>query len=468
MVPVVFIELQMKRLLFAIILLPINLIAQYNWQALANAPKSWREDDMYFLNSNMGWVTHAQYDYISPNQYGQIYQTRDGGNTWQLLKDSAKTFYRSIGFADSLTGWVGNLADTNKYWTTVTQDTIPMYQTTDGGKTWSPVNLPYPHPVGICGISVVSDSVVYAYGRWNSKWNNNNVGYIKTIDKGKTWTYYDMSLYCFGMVDGWFFNKDTGFITGASPTYKAQILSTTDGGNTWQVCYRSTRADSDEVWKIFFPSRDTGYGAIEYQNSTQTNVKRYLVKTVDGGKTWKEYPFIDYYDEEGIGFINDTIGWIGGDNQLSTYITFDGGNTWNTDYNFGTNTPPYQGSTGFSINRFRKINDTLMYACGNTVYELSGTVTGIKNISTSALKTTNFPNPYTTETTIEYSIEKPCTNIILKVFAAMGQIIFTQNMGDLPPGKYQYLFKQGISSGAYYYTISSDEGTITRKMLKVK
>jgi photosystem II stability/assembly factor-like uncharacterized protein len=160
----------MRRLLIIVMFLPVHLIAQYNWKALPNAPKSWREDDMYFLNSNMGWVVHAYYPQNPGSQYGQIYKTVDGGNTWQLMKDSSKTFYRAIGFADSLTGWVGNLADTNKYYgSALTPDTIPMYQTTDGGKTWFPVNLPNPHPVGICGISVISDSLVYAYGRWNSK-----------------------------------------------------------------------------------------------------------------------------------------------------------------------------------------------------------------------------------------------------------------------------------------------------------
>src|SRR6185437_12748177 len=97
---------------------------------------------------NLGWAINPVYSYVYPSQYGRIFKTTDGGNTWQLLKDSSATFYRSIGFADSLTGWVGNLG----YFSAVSRDTNVLYQTSDGGITWMPAKIPYPHPVGICGI----------------------------------------------------------------------------------------------------------------------------------------------------------------------------------------------------------------------------------------------------------------------------------------------------------------------------
>lgn len=456
-----------KSLLFLTTLLVTSttLLAQYNWQALPNAPKSWRNDDIYFLNSKVGWAIHGNYQYSPPYQFGQIYKTTNGGSTWQLLNDSSNSFYRAIGFSDSLNGWVGNLADTDNYsGFKYTHDTVPLYQTSDGGKTWIPVNLPNPHPIGICGIYVVNDSVVFGFGRWNSKMFNNTVGYIKTTNKGKSWTYHDMSSYFYGMVDGWFFNKDTGFVTGASSNYKAQILSTVDGGNTWNVSYKSSRVDTDEVWKIFFSSRDTGYGSIEYQAFTTSTSKRYFVKTIDGGKTWTEMPFINYYDEEGIGFINDTIGWIGG--AYYTYITFDGGKSWSIDHGFGVVTPPF--SSGYVINRFRKINDTLMYASGNTVYQLSGKITGINELNIILPQVNNYPNPYTTETTIQYRLTTVCHNVKLEVFSAGGQEILIKDFGSQNPGEHEFIFEQGIPAGAYYYTLISDEYTITRKMVRVK
>jgi photosystem II stability/assembly factor-like uncharacterized protein len=444
------------------------LFAQYNWQTLPNAPKSWRNDDIYFLNSQVGWAIHAYYVYppLVPNQFGQIYKTTDGGNTWLLLKDSSKTFYRCVGFSDSLTGWVGNLADTEKIsGVRVTSDTIPLYQTTNGGKTFTPVNFPNPSPKGICGISVASDSVIYAYGRYFGP-----PILAKTTDKGKTWKTYDMSVYAsVGLIDGWFWNKDTGFITGQDGA-NAVILRTNDGGTTWQTMYHATRNDSDHVWKIFFPSRDTGYGSLECLAYSQT--KRYFVKTTDGGKTWTEFSFpINSYDEEGIGFINDTIGWIGGDECGYNYITYDGGKNWTPDIGFGIATPPYvvcYSSSGSAINRFRKINDTLMYASGNTVYKLSGTITGIQEMQNKKSSISNYPNPFSGQTTISYTLPKPYRALTLDIFDNIGNKVFSKYFMSQGVGQHSFIFNLKLQPGVYIYTLTTDNDKITNKMEVVK
>ena len=348
--------------------------AQLNWLPLSSAPKSYRLDDFYFMNPQKGWAISPCYNYLTPHKWGQIWTTSDGGNSWKILKDSSTTFFRSIGFADSLTGWVGNLADSS-----ITPDSTPLYHTSDGGKTWNPVtNIPNPQPKGICGISVVTDSVIYAYGRYYG-----TPVLLKTTDKGNTWTSSDMSLYASGLVDAHFFDKDTGFITGCYGNYpsgqqKALILSTFDGGATWQVRHQSTRP-GEEVWKISFPSRNIGYASIEYQNyPIPANFQSYYLKTTDGGITWTDIPFLPlnaWYDLQGIGFINDSVGWIGGDNCSPTYKTTDGGTTWNPDLSLGVRTSYYEcsggGNDGIAMNRFRRFGDSLMYGSGYTVCKLS-------------------------------------------------------------------------------------------------
>lgn len=360
--------------------------AQPSWKPLATAPKSYRLDDFHFINPKQGWAISPCYNYLTPHKPGQIYKTRDGGLNWQLLIDSSKTFFRSIGFADSLTGWVGNLADS-----TVTTDTIPLYHTTDGGTTWHPVtNIPNPQPKGICGISVVTDSIIYAYGRYYGP-----PVLLKTIDKGATWTSTDMSPYASGLVDAHFFNKDTGFVTGCIGNTSAQqqqalILSTFDGGATWQTRHISTRPD-EEVWKISFPSRNIGYASIEFQGYNPNNVSTYFLKTTDGGLTWVDMPFLapnTYYDLEGIGFLNDSVGWIGGDNCAPTYKTINGGATWNPDLNLGVRASYYECSggsnQGIAMNRFRRFGDSLMYGSGYTVCKLYPPQVPVANFKASS------------------------------------------------------------------------------------
>jgi hypothetical protein len=82
-----------------------------------------------------------------------------------------------------------------------------------------------------------------------------------------------------GLIDGWFWSKDTGFITGQNGG-NSVILHTVDGGATWQTVYSATRNDTDHVWKIFFPSRNIGYGSIEYTGNLmyRGNYKTYFVK----------------------------------------------------------------------------------------------------------------------------------------------------------------------------------------------
>lgn len=456
----------MKKLLFIFMLLPLNLMAQYNWQALPNAPKSWRCDDVYFLTPKMGWVVSPYYTdscWGTHGKWGQIWKTRDGGNTWQLLKDSSAIYYRSIGFADSLHGWMGNLADTRMFpCGRSTPDTVALYYTNDGGNTWAPVTgIPSPAPKGICGISVVNDSVVYAYGRFFGP-----PVLVKTMDRGKTWTSTDMSPYAsVGLIDGWFWNQDTGFITGQDGA-NAVILHTVDGGATWQTVYHASRGDSDHVWKLSFPSRDTGYGSLECLYYGRH--KRYFVKTVDGGKTWTEYPFISGYDEEGCGFINDSIGWIGGDNCAPTYITFDGGKNWQADNGFGVTTPPYQYcSDGFTINRFRRFGDTLMYASGNTVYKLSGKLTGVTELHKPFITTSCYPSPFKKQTTISYCLTQSCSKVLIEIYSTTGQKVFSVNAGLQMPGEHTYLFNKPLPPGVYFYKIIAGKLQATGKLVKI-
>ncbi len=440
---------------------------QYLWTALPTAPVSLRFDDFYFTNPDTGWAINPNYSfYTAAPQYGRIFRTYDGGNTWTKLKDGSNTFYRSVGFADALTGWIGNIADTALHTTyRYTTDTIPLYRTDDGGVTWNPANLPQPHPLGICGISVLSDSVVYAYGRYFGP-----AAYLKTIDKGASWISVNLDTLAVGLIDGHFFNKDTGFITAMGADHKAAILYTDNGGASWRYSYHSIRTDSDRVWKIYFPSRNVGYASIEYGGTNSGVFNTYFVKTTNGGNTWTEHPFIASYNEEGIGFANDSVGWIGGDGTRGTYITTDGGNTWNTDESFGLVTPPYTsaGTAGFHMNRFRSFGDTLMYASGNTIYKLKTATTGIKNVDPGVHSIKSVPNPFSNETLISYSLPGDAEDLIMEVFTATGSNILTNHLGRQSKGDHEVVFKEILPMGIYYCVVRSDQFRLVGKMVVIR
>jgi photosystem II stability/assembly factor-like uncharacterized protein len=130
---------------------------QYQWRK-TNAPvASSRTDDIFFLDPDTGWAV---------NSNGQILKTTAGGAHWNEQLRIQKAYLRCTGFANARKGWVGSLTRDQRLWSTG-----------DGGATWKRLdNLPNA-PSAICGLSVVSESVVYASG---TNYPNRPAGIIKT------------------------------------------------------------------------------------------------------------------------------------------------------------------------------------------------------------------------------------------------------------------------------------------------
>jgi len=328
-----------KTPLFTAVLILMAAVSVFSesskWRALPGAPVNTRHEDVFFVNPSIGWVVNGS---------GQIWKTTDGGGSW-ALQFVAGVYLRSVGFADSMTGWVGVLQnDTSRV----------LYHTTNGGTTWSLVtNIPSPRPRGICGISVVNDSVLYASGPYYGP-----ARVIKTTDRGVSWMSMNLSAYAGGLVDCRFFSPDSGFVVGGSTffvdTGYTRVLFTSDGGNTWTTRHAGNRS-GELCWKIQFLTQTTGYVSIEKFSAGPT----YYLKTTDGGNTWSDQLFFNtLYDVQGIGFGSDSLGWIGGYGG-DTYETTDAGASW------------HLAGFGYLINRFRFLNDTLAYAVGETVYKYS-------------------------------------------------------------------------------------------------
>lgn len=80
----------------------------------------------------------------------------------------------------------------------------------------------------------------------------------------------------------------------------------------------------------------------------------------------------------------------------------------------------------------------------------------------------NYPNPFNPSTKIKYAI--PSKGIVtLKVYNTLGKEVAKLIDQFHTPGEYEYTFDaSGLSSGIYYYTISSGNFTETKKMVLLK
>lgn len=415
------------------------------WSVLPASPASvsFRHDDVFFINKDTGWVCNVD---------GKIYRTNDGGASWITLINQPNTSFRCIGFVDSLTGWSGNLG-TGRWSPTI--DTMPLYETNDGGTTWQPATaISGTLPKGICGINVVNDTVVYAIGRVEGP------GFLlKSINKGTSWQSISLSGLATQLVDCRFFSPDTGVIVGGFDSVpgdmKYRILYTTDGGNNWQIV-----ATGNDVWqgcwKVFFVNRMIGYVSVEsYQNDSVP-----FLKTIDGGATWQKkiYTLTQFGAEQGIGFINDSVGWCGAFGN-DAKLTTDGGETWVDQPLILRN-----------LNRIRKINDTLAYAVCERVWKYAPVTTGINQQEN--LKGFDFisvsPDPFIDHTTVSYTIpEGGITEVRLYDFS--GRPINTLHNGYEEKGEHHLnIYAPYYINTHFFVVIRFGKYVISQKILCIK
>lgn len=421
---------------------------QYKWKVLPNAPVSpARFEDTYFIDPSKGWVIHnVDSNGVSlPN----LYKTTDGGVSWISLSDSSFGQARSIGFANANTGWIGTYL--------FFRDTIGIYSTTNGGQSWYPQLVgSRTDSLGICGLSVLNENYVFGCGTWYGP-----AKFYKTTNGGLNWTVKDMSAYARRLIDCYFVSPDSGYLVGGINTFDSSrgvVLFTSDGGETW-VNKITTPNLKQWGWKISFPSRNIGYVSLERFGTTGGS---YFLKTTDGGVTWSEYTVFSnlVLDQEGIGFANETTGWLGGW-WFNTYKTTNGGQSWVSD--------PW----GFNVNRFRFFGDTLGFAVGKHIYkyELDTTI-GIHNISTvipnSPELSQNYPNPFNPTTKIKFHV-LDYEDTKLTVFDVLGREIAVLVNEKMYPGIYEYTFDASdLQSGVYFYKIETLRYSETKRMVLVK
>lgn len=245
-------------------------------------------ESIAFVDAGDGWALVVR----QPSAQRDLYRTYNGGVTWSLLLRDAPV-HGQLKFASAQRGWASSRLEPK------------VATTTDGGRTWRAVDVPYAtegRPRDRTGVfpALVKGDVIVAYGRTSA--GNLALPFVDvSADGGETWSLHPgpkdvevpvtpPSAFSAADADHWalalfnnlyvthdggrtwtqaaefagvasisslaFLTRDIGFVSavGASPnTASSVVLGTTDGGDTWTTIYSSAPPMPDDATVVNIP-----------------------------------------------------------------------------------------------------------------------------------------------------------------------------------------------------------------------
>jgi photosystem II stability/assembly factor-like uncharacterized protein len=228
------------------------------------------------------------------HDYVAVFTSRDGGQTWQAVVDpnldnlNMSCDKSGVTFLNSASAWAaGNC-----------QGVAPilyLYRSGDAGHTWEQVELPSPagttnlfqSDTAACGatpIVFVSDQdgnfVVQCYSAQNSQTNQ---WLYSTHDRGQNWSSQPLPA-PFGSVD--FIDPSTAWMVGSTSSDDvkgSKVYFTHDGGQSWTALSIVNWSGTPD-----FVDPQTGWVIATSGNNASGNLASVLVKSTNGGKSWKE------------------------------------------------------------------------------------------------------------------------------------------------------------------------------------
>ncbi len=451
----------MKRLVIAMfVLLLVGVLNAQTFKQVTNwDPDKWF-NDVYFTDSLNGWV-------VGNSDYS-IMNTTDGGLTWnQQVEPDGILYseYHGVQFLNKNLGYI--IGGPDLY---VDPDYAVILKTTNG-KDWFRTSKVTGGAIDLFFLDSLSGWVCGGTKDlyYNSDTTGVNGGIVwKTTDGGQTWTTQKIGKSIFTRV----VMKENGIGWLKS---NRELYYTVDFGTTWQNLNFNRPTPNTILRHIHFFDDQTGY---LFANEFFPNREYYIYKTVNGGQTWQLVNTLEKYSFPGFRTVAviDSLNILAyvfssRENQSNGYIirTTDGGLTWKEIFQSPKKPGPY--SEVIPIYGL-KVNGTQAWAVGWQIWKSDDMVVGIKdmggNLPTDFQLSQNYPNPFNPSTKIRYSIPKS-GNVTLTIYNILGQQVATLVNEYQSVGNYEYSFTaENLASGTYIYRLIAGNYVSTKKMVYVK
>jgi hypothetical protein len=175
---------------------------------------------------------------------------------------------------------------------------------------------------------------------------------------------------------------------------------------------------------------------------------------------------------------------VAGDNIWSIILTFKQADNVprNIEYKYGAvftgvdtlnaGVSPLDNEAGYAVNHTLSLDDVTGTQTANATFGVMG-ATSVREDPAAGLPETyalsqNYPNPFNPLTNIQYSIPKSGF-VTLKIYNLLGQEVATLVEGNQTAGTYVATFDASrVSSGVYFYRLSSGRFVEVKKMLLLK
>ncbi|MFA6457102.1 MAG: YCF48-related protein [Bacteroidota bacterium] len=415
-------------IMIAVLMLSKTVIAQSWVQQTSGTDSSLF--DVHFIDPNNGFACGVG---------GMVLKTTNGGINWNPLSTGFTDGFQIVRFLNADTGFV--CGTTNGI----------LLKTTNGGSSWNDIGptLPDHSNGGMWFTSIDTGCIAIGSGYSNSK-------ILKTHNGGVTWDTVYAGVNWISYMN--FSDAYHGWATASGGT----ILKTTDGGNNWTVLQLG-----DNYWMsgVYFFDPNDGLVGGGFQT---TGTFPIIWKTTDSGNNWLPV-FAQsssvWIGVSKIGFAEINIGYA--INAVSTGAgsllkTTNGGTTWAVEVT------PKKNLRGLF---FTDTTNGYAVGDGGTILKYSGTTDAVHlptSYPTAFALEQNYPNPFNPSTSIEYSLPKD-SRVEIEVFDMLGRQVKTLVNEEKTSGTYKVRFNAtSLSSGVYFYRMSSDNFFGIKKLVLIK
>lgn len=173
---------------------------------------------------------------------------------------------------------------------------------------------------------VGGDLITVFFTSNDNGWIAGDNGYLAiTENGGRSWRQQTLSIKD-NITEIYFRNSSNGFLIAGRTMFK-----TKDGGSSWQEFVplesRSFGGGTPDFLSIRFTGKNDGFIIGSILKNSDTVVDSLVLKTSDGGETWRRITVPFTKEIYNLDFVGDDLGWIVGDEGM-ILATQDGGLTW--------------------------------------------------------------------------------------------------------------------------------------------